>query len=264
MTRHPPRPRPAASPLTERSAARRRRRASRAATLALALTRSAQAERASLAQTEQRPRQRSLLRPPDARAAAAAAVAASSLSLPPPAPPRMPLALTRALCSGRARVCHRRSSDRASGRCSAPPSRAPRARCHRRRRRRRRPLLAVFPTLPSVARAPRAARPRPHPRPRSPGGARAAQQRHFYRKQQTGRPAQPLTMYSRDTPKPPASLTRHLQAAPSRTQVTRTCAPARKSSPHLPSPDAHLGLVSALSEGPRGDVVEAVSRTLRP
>ena len=41
----------------------------------------------------------------------------------------MPLALTRALCSGRARVCHRRSSDRASGRCSAPPSRAPRARC---------------------------------------------------------------------------------------------------------------------------------------
>ena len=110
LTRHPPRPRPAASPLTERSAARRRRRASRAATLALALTRSAQAERSSLAQTEQRPRQRSLLRPPDARAAAAAAVAASSLSLPPPAPPRMPLALTRALCSGRARVCHRRSS----------------------------------------------------------------------------------------------------------------------------------------------------------
>ena len=54
-----------------------------AATLALALTRSAQAEHASLAQTEQRPRQRSLLRPPDARAAAAAAVAASSLSLPP-------------------------------------------------------------------------------------------------------------------------------------------------------------------------------------
>ena len=83
LTRHPPRPRPAASPLTERSAARRRRRASRAATLALALTRSAQAERSSLAQTEQRPRQRSLLRPPDARAAAAAAVAASSPSLPP-------------------------------------------------------------------------------------------------------------------------------------------------------------------------------------
>ena len=88
--------------------------------------------------------------PPDARAAAAAAVAASSLSLPPPAPPRMPLALTRALCSGRARVCHRRSSDRASGRCSAPPSRAPRAPC---RRRRRRPLLALFPSVWCVVRA---------------------------------------------------------------------------------------------------------------
>ena len=83
LPRHPPRLRPAASPRTERSAARRRRRASRAATLALALMRSAQAERSSLAQTEQRPRQRSLLRPPDARAAAAAAVAASSPSLPP-------------------------------------------------------------------------------------------------------------------------------------------------------------------------------------
>ena len=45
-----------------------------------------------------------------------------------------------------ARVWHRRSSDRASGRCSAPPSRAPRARC--RRRRRRRPLLAVFHPYP--------------------------------------------------------------------------------------------------------------------
>jgi len=84
LTRHPPRPRPAASPLTERSAARRRRRASRAATLALALTRSAQAERSSLAQTEQRPRQRSLLRPssraPRARCAAAAAPPSPSVS----------------------------------------------------------------------------------------------------------------------------------------------------------------------------------------
>ena len=84
----------------------------------------------------------------------------------------------------RAGAWRRRSSDRASGRCSAPPSRAPRAPC--RRRRRRRPLLAVFPSvwcvvracahaqrtaasppLPSVTRAPRAARPRPHPRPAS-------------------------------------------------------------------------------------------------
>ena len=44
----------------------------------------------------------------------------------------------------RAGAWRRRSSDRASGRCSAHPSRAPRARCCRRRRR---PLLAVFPSV---------------------------------------------------------------------------------------------------------------------
>ena len=44
----------------------------------------------------------------------------------------------------RAGAWRRRSSDRASGRCSAHPSRAPRARCCCRRRR---PLLAVFPSV---------------------------------------------------------------------------------------------------------------------
>ena len=84
LPRHPPRPRPAASPRTERSAARRRRRASRAATLAPS---------------------------PDAHPAQTA-------------------------------LRDRRSSDRASGRCSAPPSRAPRARC----------AAAAAPPSPSVSR----------------------------------------------------------------------------------------------------------------
>ena len=68
--RHPPRPRPAASPRTERSAARRRRRASPRRHACPHLASRALcggAERVSLAQTEQRPRQRSLLRPSVAR-----------------------------------------------------------------------------------------------------------------------------------------------------------------------------------------------------
>ena len=82
MPRHPPRPRPAASPLTERSAARRRRRASRAATHAPCPdARALQRQSARLSQTEQRPRARSLLRPSVARAARA---------LPPPPPPPPP------------------------------------------------------------------------------------------------------------------------------------------------------------------------------
>ena len=71
LPRRPPRPRPAASPRTERSDARRRRRASPRRHACPHLASRALcggAERVSLAQTEQRPRQRSLLRPSVARA----------------------------------------------------------------------------------------------------------------------------------------------------------------------------------------------------
>jgi len=85
LPRHPPRPRPAASPRTERSLLAAAAARPRAATLALALTRSAP-ERASLADgAASAPAVAAppLCRARSARAAAAAAAAPSSPSYPP-------------------------------------------------------------------------------------------------------------------------------------------------------------------------------------
>ena len=103
LPRHPPRPRPAASPRTERSAARRRRRASRAATLAP----SPDAHPAQTAlrdrRSSDRARGRCSAHPSRARRARAAAAAAAA-----PSSPSFPPCVVRASACARTRSARQR------------------------------------------------------------------------------------------------------------------------------------------------------------